>query len=474
LRTFSAALSSADPGLRRPPGKPRRRPAGLGPVRPGDLLGRLRTARNVLLLDSALSDRRLGRRAYLAFDPLLQVRMTGRSGEIESLDGRCLRFEGDPFRVLDLLWRHLREIAPPGRPLLSPGGFGTGLAGVLGYDLRTHLERLPANAPRDLTIPDLAVGLYDRVLVREPGADDWTSLGTVRPPLTAADLPDDAPEPDPPVLGRLRASVDRQQYLARVRRIRKLIHDGEVYQVNLSRRFTGPFRGSDVELYRGLRAANPGAYAGFLDTGSGIVLSTSPERFLRMEGGEVRTWPIKGTRPRGRNRDEDRRLLRELRRSEKDRAELSMIVDLLRNDLHRVARPGSVRVTRHAFTRSYASVHHLMSEVTARLPRGTSPVDLLRATFPGGSITGAPKIRACEIIDGLEPVRRGAYTGALGWIDARGNGDLGILIRTVQLESGRFHVHAGGGIVADSDPEAELLETDDKLRAILGAVGKLP
>jgi para-aminobenzoate synthetase component 1 len=265
----------------------------------------------------------------------------------------------------------------------------------------------------------------------------------------------------------LRPSLTRRAHVSRVRTIVRRIHAGDVYQVNLSRRLTAEVRGDPGELYLRLRSANPGAYAGFLDTGRGHVLSTSPERFLRLTRRRVRTWPVKGTRPRSPDRAEDARLRRELRTSEKDRAELAMIVDLLRNDLHRVARTGSVRVTRHAFPRSYASVHHLMSEVVADLAPGVSPIDLIRAAFPGGSVTGAPKIRACEIIDELEPVRRGAYTGALGWIGRDGDCDLGILIRTVQVEGGRLHVHTGGGIVADSDPEAEYEETEHKARAIL-------
>jgi para-aminobenzoate synthetase component I len=468
LRTFSQALAQVERAVTPDPGGPRRRHPVIPETSPPDLFRRLRGERRLFFLDSAIRDPKLGSRSYLAFDPLFFLRMTDRRGVLEGPGGKlAIEFEGDPFAAIDALWRFAREKTRGHRRVLRPRGFETGLAGMFGYDLRCHLERLPACAPRDTDMPDLAIGLYDRALVHDPHERSWTSIGSIRRALDVDDLP---PQPNPgaaPKIGRVRSSIRKRDYLARVRRIIRRIHEGDVYQVNLSRRLSAPFSGDPAELYLRLRRANPGAYSGYLDTGSGLVLSTSPERFLRTQGRRVTTWPVKGTRPRSEDRIEDARLRRELRASPKDRAELSMIVDLLRNDLHRVARTGSVRVTRHAFARSYASVHHLMSEIVAELAPGVSPVDLLRATFPGGSVTGAPKIRACEIIDALEPVRRGAYTGAMGWIGRDGDCDLGILIRTVQVLGDRLHVHTGGGIVADSDPEAEFEETEHKARAIL-------
>ena len=476
MRTFSQALARVDTPLPRRPGAVRRRRLALD-LAPAELFSRLRGARRLLFLDTARGEPGLGARSYLAWDPLLFVRMNGQRGELEGREGASRgAFRDDPFAVVAALERWIAQRTRGVRRALRPRGFETGLAGVFGYDLRLALERLPRAAPAGGELPDLALGVYDRVLVHDHGSGAWTSLGTVREAHGLDDLRSEAAGPRGPLrvgplrIGRLRASVGRAGFERRVRDVVRRIHAGDVYQVNLSRRLDATVHGDPADVYLRLRETNPAPYAGYLDTGRGHVLSSSPERFLRVEGRRVTTWPIKGTRPRGETRADDAQLRAELRGSEKDRAELAMIVDLLRNDLHRVARPGSVSVERHAFVRSYAAVHHLVSEVAARLPRSVSAADLLRATFPGGSITGAPKIRACEIIDELEPVRRGAYTGALGWIGRDGDLDLNVLIRTIQIRDGRLTLHVGGGIVADSSPAAEFEETVDKARALREAL----
>jgi para-aminobenzoate synthetase component 1 len=252
-----------------------------------------------------------------------------------------------------------------------------------------------------------------------------------------------------------------------VQQIRDWIRAGDVYQVNLSRRLDAEpvCRTQLPSLYARLSAESPAPFAAYLDTGDAVVLCNSPERFLRVAGHRIETCPIKGTRPRGRTPEEDRLLAKELLTAAKDRAEHVMIVDVERNDLGRICGLGSVRVPRLASLRSYATVHHLVSSVEGTLRDPCDWRTLLAATFPGGSITGAPKVRAMELIEALEPVRRGVYTGALGYFDSAGGIDLAIAIRTAVAREGRLELHLGGGIVADSDPEAELRETHDKGQA---------
>jgi para-aminobenzoate synthetase component 1 len=265
--------------------------------------------------------------------------------------------------------------------------------------------------------------------------------------------------------------VTRETYLAAVRRAVEYIHAGDAFQVNYAHEFQATYRGEPLELYLRLREANPAPYGAYLDLGrENAVLSTSPELFLRVRGHEVLTRPIKGTRPRGADAESDRRLRDELRKSEKDAAELAMIVDLERNDLGRVCAPGTIRVVSDAEIESYATVHHRVAEVRGEMEEGYDRADLLAATFPGGSITGAPKVRAMEIIDELEAGRRGPYTGAIGIFSDDGNMDLNIAIRTAVLARGRVRVHVGGGIVADSLPEAEYEETLAKGRGIFEAL----
>ena len=256
-----------------------------------------------------------------------------------------------------------------------------------------------------------------------------------------------------------------------VRRILEYIAAGDCYQVNLSQRLSAPYSGSAWSLYERLRAASPAPYSAFLDCGDHQVLSSSPELFLRVRGGEVETHPIKGTRPRGRTPEEDAAAAAELLSSPKDRAELLMIVDLERNDLGRVCRFGSVTVPELYRLESYANVHHLVATVRGQLRPQITPLECLRAAFPGGSITGAPKIRAMEIIEELEPVRRSLYTGAIGWVDGRGDGEWNIAIRTMVVKQGVVQFHVGGGVVADSDPQAEYEETLAKAGGMLAALG---
>jgi para-aminobenzoate synthetase component 1 len=299
-----------------------------------------------------------------------------------------------------------------------------------------------------------------------------TSPG-VRALARAADEPPDAPTLE------FRSGLTRAEYEARVELVREHIARGDIYQANLTRRLATPFEADPWDRYRRLRTGDPSLFSAYLDLGpsqlSGwprALLSASPEPFLAVDAeGAVSTDPIKGTRPRGRTRAEDRALARELLSSAKDRAENVMIVDVLRNDLGRVCRPGSVRVPRLCRLERTAAVQHLVSTVTGRLAAGRDPFDLLAASFPGGSITGAPKIRAMEILEELEPVRRGPYTGALGWIGPDGAMQTSILIRTLVADGRQLTLHVGGGITYRSDPAAEWDETVAKARGPLAAIG---
>jgi para-aminobenzoate synthetase component 1 len=276
-----------------------------------------------------------------------------------------------------------------------------------------------------------------------------------------------APQWPIPDCRRLTSDFSREAYREAVRRVIEYIHAGDCFQVNLAQRLLYPAEKAPLELYLRLRACNPATFAGYFELGDFTIVSASPERFLRVEKGEVETRPIKGTRPRGATPAEDRARIHELLHSEKDRAENIMIVDLLRNDLGRVCRYGSVRVAAVCRLESYRFVHHLVSEVRGRLRPELGPIDLLRAAFPGGSVTGAPKIRAMEIIAELEPTARGPYCGSLGYVGFDGTMDSNLLIRTLTVGRGWVQFPVGGGIVADSVPEREYEETWHKAEGLL-------
>ena len=391
-------------------------------------------------LDSAMAGGKLGRRSFWGAEPTVVLRSWGRRVEVERVRGATERLEGDPFEVLRELLAERRQ---------TPGGAAVG---YWGYGLKRHLERLPDTAVDDLRLPECHIAFYDRVSSFDPG------------PLA----------PAPPALGPLpafeglRSSFTREEYEAAVERALAYIRAGDVYQVNLSQRFLAECHADPFDVYLFLRAQSPAPFAAYLRGPDFAVLSSSPERFLRYQPQErsIETRPIKGTRPRGACPESDCALAQELLASEKDRAENLMIVDLERNDLGRVAQVGSVRVAGLWELETYATVHHLTSTVQARLRTDRDAVDLLRATFPGGSITGAPKIRAMEIIDELETVARGVYTGAIGYIGFNGSMDLSIAIRTMVIKDGEASFHVGSGIVADSDPGLEYEETLHKGAAL--------
>ena len=456
-----------------------RLPARVASTRPIDAAEAFRDLPGLAMLESARPGRN-ARWTYLTADPVavLEAPAAGR----------------DPFAVARRLVARLDASRPE---LADAPPFLGGLVGFLGYDLGHALERLPSLAVDDQGLPPLRLGLHDWVVAwdRRTG-EAWLAgraidgdarrlaqrLDDVHARLTT---PSSAPAPSAPSAdddgGSLlfRSGLTRPEYESRVEAVRQHIADGDIYQANMTRRLETPYAGDPWARYRRLRTGDPSLFSAYLDLGPSpetgrprALLSASPEPFLSLDtDGVVATDPIKGTRPRGRDRAEDRALACELLSSAKDRAENVMIVDVLRNDLGRVCLPGSVRVPRLCRLERTAAVQHLVSTVTGQLARGRDAFDLLAASFPGGSITGAPKIRAMEILEGLEPVRRGPYTGALGWIGPDGAMQTSILIRTFVADGRRLTLHVGGGITWGSDPAAEWEETVAKARGPLGAIG---
>ena len=421
-----------------------------------------------VFLDSGRPGSARGRFDILSAAPRATLMTQGLETEIRDPDGTRLSLD-DPFALL-------RECLGPRRPAIPGLPFQGGAIGYFAYDLGRRLERLPSLAADEEPLPDMAIGLYDWALVVDHVrrrttlvARDAALAQYWRERLEATS---DQPRPLPAgdgfsVLGPIRSNLSASAYRLAFEGIASYLLEGDCYQVNLAQRFTAPAEGDAWPAYRRLRAANPVPFGAYLALPQCRILSISPERFLRLRGDRVETKPIKGTRPRGRDAAEDARAIASLLHSPKDRAENLMIVDLLRNDLGKVCAIGSVRVPRLFAVETYARVHHLVSTVRGRLAPGRDATDLLRACFPGGSITGAPKRRAMEIIDELEPHRRGVYCGAIGYLGYDGAMDTNIAIRTLVHANGIAHVWAGGGIVADSDPEAEYRETYHKAAPLL-------
>ena len=431
------------------------------------------------VLSSRGSSPPLGRYSFLGANPVLRVWAHG-TDVYSVFHGHEAYSRANPLGALRAMLRACR-LTLPRLPVPMVGG----AVGWLGYDLAPRIERLPRKAPADLGLPDMHFAVYDQMIVVDHatgqtylGGVDLRGEGVDRVASRLDRWPDQvmsgkSPSHHGPLLAPsagFRPNVTRRQYLQAVRRAKQYIAAGDIYQVNLSQRFETQIAADPIHLFERLQRINPAPFSAYLRVGDQAVVSSSPERFLRVRGRHVQTRPIKGTRPRGADPESDRRLREELLASEKDRAELTMIVDLERNDLGRVCSYGSVRVTDHCLLETYPTVFHLVATVEGDLHERYDLVDLLKASFPGGSITGAPKVRAMQIIDELEPTRRSVYTGAVGYIGFDGNADFNIVIRTVLVDGPRATFQVGGGIVADSEPEAEYQETLDKGKALFEAL----
>ncbi len=430
---------------------------------PGDsarLFERLLDLPWCVFLDSAHPVYPTARYDILAAEPTTTLTTFGPMTRTGSAQGSEWS-SGDPFALLK------RELARQPRAATALP-FTGGAIGYFGYDLARRIEQLPERAIADIRLPDMAVGLYPwAVVVDHLAHRAWLTgsahagirdrLAAVAPPQKRAFR----------VRSALRTDMDAEAYARAFDRVQRYIRDGDCYQVNLARRFSVAAEGDPWTLYNSLRRLSPAPYSAYLRTPHGNVLSVSPERFLRVRGGEVETRPIKGTRPRATDAVTDQALARELGSSTKDRAENIMIVDLLRNDLGKTCATGSIRVPRLLEVESFSNVHHLVSTVTGRLGPGMHTTELLRGCFPGGSVTGAPKLRAMEIIEELEPHRRSVYCGAIGYLGYDGGMDTNIAIRTLLFQDGTAHFWAGGGLVADSELAAETQEILDKAQAML-------
>ncbi|MCL4535574.1 MAG: aminodeoxychorismate synthase component I [Bacteroidetes bacterium] len=448
-----------------------------GALTPYACFAAFRDASHPVLLDSGIGHERLGRYSYLSADPRLTLRSKGSRVHLSGTAHDQV-VSGDPFALLQRLLCENRTEAMAGLP-----PFQGGAVGYFAYELGHHLERLPYRAVDDLHLPEMYLGFYDWVLAHDHQMGRSYLMVCYHDDVVAArertrrlrERLEPAPPQPPdeailPAAGPLRSAFTRAAYLAAVARVKEHIAAGDIYQACLSQRFQARWPASPWELYRRLRQVNPAPFAAYLGFQGAAVVSASPEQFLKVEGRRVETRPMKGTRPRGGTPARDRALADELQYSEKDRAENVMIVDLLRNDLGRVCRVGSVHVPELWVIEQYPTVWQMVSTVQGELAEGRDAVDLLRACFPGGSITGAPKIRAIEIIDDLEPTQRSVYCGAIGYIGYNGNMNTNVAIRTLIIKDDQVYFQVGGGIVADSDPEAEYQETLDKARGSILAL----
>lgn len=471
---------------------------------PESLLGALRGEPGVVLLRSSLLETASARYSFVAARPFLSFQSAGALCRTRWAGGRELRF-GDPWRLLERLLARFELRDEIDLPFPLGGCFG-----YWGYDLKNFLEpALGRHAINDLQLPDCQVGFYDSLVAfdhdlgtawilstglqadgsrsehharsqaelwRQRLAGQATAPAAAHPgpvPFSRANLLESlrassrlSPVPDLESAG-LFSSLSRDQFLERVVRAQGYIRSGDIYQVNLSHRLSAALPVSARRLFHRLSDVSPAPFAAYLDAGALQLISSSPELFLRISGSQIQTRPIKGTRPRSADAARDAQLSYQLQTSAKEMAELVMITDLLRNDLGRVCEFGSVRVAELARLERYPQVQHLVSTIEGSLRPEISHLGALASCFPGGSITGAPKIRAMQIIDELEPVARGPYTGALGYLGFNGESQLSIIIRTALCRRGLVHFHTGAGIVADSVPDAEYLETMAKASGFL-------
>ncbi len=440
-----------------------------------ELFVSLRGHEHPFILDSGMNEGGLGRYSFVGADPFLTFTSKGEVCRVKDKNKTERVKKGDPFELLGKLLKQYPLQDDTDMP------FTGGAVGYLGYDMCHFIENIPRRAVDDVQIPDCFFGFYDGIYMvdHQRGVVEMVALGidgdekekiaAMEAHLLTAEKVSLAPFCNSKPVS-FQANMSKETYLAAIGRIKEYIRSGDIYQVNFTQRFSCEFKGDAISFYAALRAINPAPFSAYIDTGQCIVVSSSPERFIKVEKGKMETRPIKGTISRGETPEEDAANRQALLESEKDRAELLMIVDLERNDFSRVAKTLSVKVPDLFRVETYATVHHLVATVTADLRPECDLMDCIRATFPGGSITGAPKIRAMEIIDELEPTQRNVYTGAIGYLGFNGNMDLNIVIRTVVIKDGQAYFQAGGGIVWNSDPEKEYEESLVKAKALMEAL----
>ncbi|UQA52295.1 MULTISPECIES: aminodeoxychorismate synthase component I [Vibrio] len=421
-----------------------------------------------MLLRSASETHIDSRFDVLVANPIATLETVAGDTQIKT-DTQEYASQDDPFSLLDELQQQLLPNLELGAEWDLP--FVGGALGYFSYDLGRRVESMPELAAKDLQTPDMAVGLYEwalvvdhklktAILVGQNTQAAWQWLNS-QSPVDVEHFK---------LIGDWQSNMTQASYASRFDSVQEYLLSGDCYQINLAQRFNAPYQGSEWQAYLKLEAANQAPFSAFIRMPKSTLLSISPERFLELKDNVIETKPIKGTRPRGADTLQDQANAHDLQTAEKDQAENLMIVDLLRNDIGRVASPGSVHVPKLFDIESFPAVHHLVSTIRANLDPQYSAADLLRACFPGGSITGAPKVRAMQIIEELEPHRRSAYCGSIGYISRHGRMDTSITIRTLVAENNKLYAWAGGGVVADSDCASEYQETLDKLSKILPAL----
>lgn len=453
---------------------------------PISIFKKVATGSESFLLESVEGGERWGRYSFIGHRPQLLVKARGDQIELIRNGEQCGRFRASPLDYLRKLMGTFRAVSLPGLPR-----FYGGLVGYLSYDTVRFIEDLPTLKPDVVGMPDAAFMMPNQVIIYDNLTQTIKVVSNIYVPeyinhaaaydqaLTQIDetlkllngpAPSSKPRKGPEKELMLEANMERGRFEGMVRRAKQYIQDGEAIQVVLSQRFHTDLTSDPFDIYRALRRVNPSPYMYYLDYDGDIVVGASPEVLVRLEDGRVALRPIAGTRPRGNTAEEDRRLEEELRADPKERAEHVMLVDLGRNDAGRVATVGTVEVTDLMVVEYYSHVMHLVSHVEGDLAPDKDMFDVLRASFPAGTVSGAPKVRAMEIIDELEPTRRGLYAGAVGYFCFSGNMDFCITIRTLLVRNGRVYLQVGAGIVADSVPEREYQETVDKGKALIKAL----
>ena len=451
---------------------------------PLSLYLKLANQRYTYLLESVVGGERFGRYSFIGLPAKVRIRSRGRSIEVEDRGGIVERHQGDPLTFVGEFLRRYRAAPRPGLPR-----FCGGVAGYFGYDTVRHIEpRLadsaPPSSPALADVPDILLLLTDELVVvdnlsgkislivyADPGEPNayWSAHDRLQSLRRKLREPVVIPYQTATEVSTARSEFGAEAYQAAVARSREYIAAGDVMQVVVSQRMQRPFSAPPLSLYRALRSLNPSPYMFYYDFGDFHVVGASPEILVRKEGAGITLRPIAGTRPRGATREADEVLEAELLADPKEIAEHVMLLDLGRNDVGRVAQTGTVQVTDRMVIERYSHVMHIVSNVEGTLKPGLTSIDVLRATFPAGTVSGAPKVRAMEIIDELEPTRRGIYSGAVGYISFQDDMDTAIALRTAVIKDGTLYAQAGGGIVHDSSPEGEWQETLNKLRALLRA-----
>lgn len=434
-----------------------------------DIFSLFKDEKDIIFLDSAKDENNLGQYSIIGLNPYLKFKSKNNLCTVNDES-----FEDDSFTELNKILREYKIENNTNLPFIS------GAIGYFSYDLGRQIEELPENAVEDVFIPDAYFNFYDNIIIYDNlnenlfitalgilngqeesinFIEEKIKLGEKREKLNLSNLSYD--------IETFKSNFKEDEYLNTVSTVKEYIKNGDIYITNLTQRYSKEIKEKPFNIYEKLRSINPAPFAAYMALEDFYILSSSPERFLKIENRVMETRPIKGTRPRGKNIREDERYKTELLQSEKDKSELLMIVDLERNDLSKVCKPNTVKVTELFKLEEYSTVFHLVSTVIGEIKDEYSTIDCIKACFPGGSITGAPKIRSMEIIDELEKVRRNIYTGAIGYIGLEGNADLNIVIRTALIKDNKAYFGVGGGITYESVEQMEYDETLDKARALM-------